>query len=149
MADFVWNFEEKGFDKIPDGDYRVQIKSADKAFSKAGNEMLVLEVLVSGTSKIIKHYITFLPDKRDVTNRSLTSLFNSFGIQYGNFDLNSYIGKAGAAHIETPAGEEWERIKFFISGKRKDDLPPWGTKPKMTAAVDNAETSDLDNEIPF
>ena len=49
MAD-LWNYqrEESGFTEIPEGRHRVRIRKVEKAQSKAGNNMLVIELDVSG-----------------------------------------------------------------------------------------------------
>ena len=81
-----WQFkrEERQFDEIPEGTYRVRIASAEKAVSKtSGNDMLVIKLDVSGQKSHIWRYISFLPDKPEVTNRMLTELFDSFGIEEG------------------------------------------------------------------
>ena len=51
----AWQFkrEEKVFDEIPAGDHRVVIDSAEKAQSKAGNDMLVIKMRVSGYSSLL------------------------------------------------------------------------------------------------
>ena len=103
---FGWDYEEqeREFENIPDGDYRLIIRSAEKAFSKDPKnpkKMIKLKLGVSGFSKSIYHYIVFLPNNREITNRNLTNFFRSFGIQGGNFDLTSYVGQVGAGRIET------------------------------------------------
>ena len=45
----AWEFkrEERQFEVVPEGRYRIRIKSAEKAMSKNGNDMLVLQFDVS------------------------------------------------------------------------------------------------------
>ena len=51
------------FQVIPAGEYRVRIKSADKAVSKSGNDMLKLTFEVSGYNSLLFHYIVFMADR--------------------------------------------------------------------------------------
>lgn len=125
-----WNYqrEETHFEPLPEGKYRVRIKSADKAKSSKGNDMLVLQFEVSGNKKILYHYIVFMPDKAEVTNRMLTQFFDSFkDIPEGDFNMTNWIGKVGAVMIkhEEYNGNMRERISYFISADKQDDLPAW------------------------
>ena len=51
----AWEFkrEETQFQVLPEGQYRIRIKSADKAISKSGNDMLALQFEVSGSNSIL------------------------------------------------------------------------------------------------
>ena len=51
----AWSYQrqEQSFDVIPEGKYRVRIKSAEKAVSKTGRDMIVLQLNVSGYSSIL------------------------------------------------------------------------------------------------
>ena len=127
-----WNFssndyEEKSFKPIPIGDYRVRIASAEEQVSSAGNQMVKLVLEVSGYSSTIWHWIVFMPDNQKLTNQKLGEFWNSFGIQQGNFNLQSWIGKVGAAKVkhESRDGNENAKIAYFISKDRQDKLPAW------------------------
>ena len=126
----AWEFkrEETQFPVLPEGNYRIRIKSADKAMSKNGNDMLVLQLEVSGSSKILYHYIVFMNDRPEITNRMLTQFFDSFkDIPEGDFNMANWIGKVGACHIkhEEYQGQTRERISYFIHAGKQGDLPPW------------------------
>lgn len=150
-----WNYqrEERKFETLPEGKYRVRIKSADKAVSKSGNDMLVLQLEVSGSTKVLYHYIVFMFDKAEITNRMLTQFFDSFkDIEKGDFNINNWIGKVGAAMIkhEEYNGEKREKISYFIAADKQGDLPAWqnpdGTKVDADGFMDVAD--DFDNP-PF
>lgn len=126
----AWEFkrEEAKFDVIPEGRYRIRVREADKAVSKNGNDMLVLQFDVSGETRTLYHYITFLDDKPEITNRNLTQFFDSFaGIPEGDFNMRNWIGKTGACMIkhESYNGSDRERISYFIHKDKQNDLPPW------------------------
>lgn len=148
--EFNWNYEKTTGFEIPTGCHRLRIKDAEKAVSKTGNDMLVLTLEVSGMRSTIRHYITFLRDKPEITNRNLTNVFQSFGIT--DFNLAGYRGKAGAGYIEKDG--EYDRIKYFISGSKKDELPQWkdpqggfdsSNREQTQAKSDNS----FDSDVPF
>ena len=150
--DFDWNYEEtkSNFEseQIPNGDYRMIIRGAEKAMSKdiiKPKKMIKLKLGVSGYAKSIYHYIVFLPDNREVTNRNLTNFFRSFGIQGGNFNLDSYIGKEGAGRVETDSNG-YEKVKYFLEGTMKDRLPAFAP-PTKKAKVEKPKQEE--DDIPF
>lgn len=125
-----WKFKRTAqqYTPIPEGDYRIRIKNADKAVSSNGNDMLVLTFEVSGKKSMLFHNIVFLNDRPEITNSMLTRFFDSFkDIEDGDFNMNNWIGKVGAAHVyhDEYNGEVRAKIKYFINAKKQDDLPPW------------------------
>ena len=127
-----WNFnsndyQEQSFKPIPVGDHRVRIASAEEQTSSKGNQMIKLVLEVSGHNSTLWHYIVFMPENQKLTNQKLGELFNSFGIQQGNFNLVSWIGKVGAAKVkhEMYDGEPQPKVAYFISKERQDKLPAW------------------------
>ena len=149
--EFGWNYEETKSDfeseQIHNGDYRMIIRGAEKAMSKDTvnpKKMIKLKLGVSGYAKNIYHYIVFLPNNREITNRNLTNFFRSFGIEGGNFNLNSYLGKEGAGRIEIDSNG-YEKVKYFLEGTMKDRLPAFAP-PAKKAKVKETEQED---DIPF
>ena len=124
-----WKFErvEQKFEALPVGKYRLRIKDAEKAVSKnSGNDMLIVTFEVSGSNQTLIHYIPFLADKPEVTNRMLTQFFDSFGID-GDFNLANWKGKCGGCQtkLEEYDGNERARISYFLSKKQQEELPAW------------------------
>ena len=116
--------------------------------------MLVLQLEVSGSTKILYHYIVFMPDKAEITNRMLTQFFDSFkDITEGDFNMNNWIGKVGAVMLkhEEYNGNMRERISYFISADKQSDLPPWqnpdGTKVDVDGFME--VTTDALEGLPF
>ena len=130
------DYEEQSFKPIPVGDHRVRIASAEEQTSSKGKQMIKLVLDVSGYNSTIWHYIVFMPDNAKLTNQKLGELWNSFGIPQGNFDLNSWVGKVGAAKVkhEPYEGEMKPKISYFISKDRQDKLPAW-QEPANAAAT--------------
>ena len=150
--EFDWNYEETKSDfeseQIPNGDYRMIIRGAEKAMSKDTvnpKKMIKLKLGVSGYAKNIFHYIVFLPNNREITNRNLTNFFRSFGIEGGNFNLDSYLGKEGAGRIETDSNG-YEKVKYFLEGTMKDRLPAFAP-PAKKAKVEKPKQEE--DDIPF
>ena len=150
--EFDWNYEETKSDfeseQIPNGDYRMVIRGAEKAMSKDTvnpKKMIKLKLGVSGYAKNIYHYIVFLPNNREITNRNLTNFFRSFGIEGGNFNLNSYLGKEGAGRIEIDSNG-YEKVKYFLEGTMKDRLPAFAP-PAKKAKVEKPKQEE--DDIPF
>ena len=150
--EFDWNYEETKSDfeseQIPNGDYRMIIRGAEKAMSKDTvnpKKMIKLKLGVSGYAKNIYHYIVFLPNNREITNRNLTNFFRSFGIEGGNFNLNSYLGKEGAGRIEIDSNG-YEKVKYFLEGTMKDRLPAFAPPAKKAKVVEPKREED---DIPF
>ena len=148
----AWQFkrEETEYKELPEGLYRIMIVGAEMAVSKGGNDMLVLKFQVSGTQRNLWNYIVFLDDRPEITNRMLTQFFDSFGIEDGNFDLNSYLGKIGGCKVKHEVGTDGvtrAKIHYFISRKKQQELPPWsGDAPKFDAVPAPADDAD---DLPF
>ena len=144
----AWDFkrDESGnnYDMPPEGKHRVMITSAEMDRSKAGNDMIVLKLAVSGYSYTIWHYIVFMEDKPEITNQKLTQLFDSFGIEDGDFNLRHYVGKVGGAKVRHD--EYGAKIHYFLDKKQTADLPPWkGEVPKPA----DYTPIDIDDDLPF
>ena len=147
----MWSYsrEEQKFEVLPEGKYRARIKSAEKAVSKNGKDMLVLQFNISGSEKVLYHYIVFLEDRPEITNRNLTQFFDSFsGIKEGDLNTANWVGKIGAVNIkhEEYEGQIRERISSFIPASKQDELPQW-----ITATADtNSNNMDFgEDDIPF
>ena len=125
------------FQVIPEGEYRIRIKSADKAVSKSGNDMLKLTFEVSGYNSLLFHYIVFMADRPEITNRMLTQFFDSFkDIPEGEFDTNKWIGKVGACKVkhEEYNGKQSAKIHYFIKANKQNELPAWKEPTNNTTA---------------
>lgn len=157
-----WNYSrtesDRKFEPLPEGNYRIRVRSADKATSKAGRDMLALQFDVSGSNAVLYHYIVFLDDKPEITNRMLTQFFDAFPqIPEGDFNMSNWIGKVGACKVkhEEYNGDMTAKIHYFIAANRQKDLPPWkepsnSAKNKPTPATGDEFMELPDNiDIPF
>lgn len=140
----TWQFkrEESQFEQVPVGQYRIRIRSVEKKQSQSGRDMLAFQFDVSGVKAILYHYIVFMPDRPEITNRNLTQFFDSFlDIPEGNFNLQSWVGKMGACNVAVDKNDNTRtRLSSFISFDRAKGLPAWqepqGEAPRMTEVQD-------------
>ena len=111
--------------------------------------MIKLILDVSGYNSTVWHWLVFLPDKPELTNQKLGEFFNSFGIQPGNFNLTSWIGKVGAAKVkhELYEGETTVKVAYFIGKDRQDKLSAW-VEPSNKAAVTGQVTASAPTPVP-
>lgn len=151
-----WNFnaadyEETSFKPIPVGDHRVRIASAEEQTSNSGRQMIKLVLDVSGYNATIWHYIVLLQDNQKLTNQKLGELWNSFGIQQGNFNLQSWVGKVGAAKVkhEDYNGEPNAKIAYFIKKDRQDKLPAWQEMNSGSTTQTSPDFTPVSNDLPF
>lgn len=151
----AWSYqreERKGFETdVAEGKHRIRVASAEKAVSKNGNDMLALQFEVSGCLGILYHYIVFMNDRPEITNRMLTQFFDSFkDIPEGEFDTKKWIGKVGACVVkhEEYNGNTNAKISYFISADKQDDLPAW---QEPSASVGSADTPIdwSEEDVPF
>ena len=148
-------YEETSFKPIPVGEHRVRIASAEEAVSQAGNQMIRMVLEVSGHNGKIFHNLVFMQDNQKLTNQKLGELFNSFGIQPGNFNLVSWVGKVGAAKVkhEDYNGTTNPKVAFFINKDRQNSMPAWvepSNKAELTGqATQTAPMPVTDNNLPW
>lgn len=156
----AWSYkrENRQFPIIPEGEYRIRIREAEKTKSKNGRDMLSLQFDVSGRNEILFHYIVFLEDRPEITNRMLTQFFDSFkDIPEGDFNVANWIGKVGACRVKHEesdynGGSTQARIHYFISADKAATLPPWsepaGSTAKKKEWTENTGTSDDFMPVP-
>ena len=153
-----WNFsaedfEEQSFKPIPVGDHRVRIASAEEQTSNKGRQMIKLVLNVSGYSSTIWHFIVFMTDNQKLTNQKLGEFWNSFGIPQGNFNLQQWVGKVGAAKVkhEDFEGQPQPKIAYFINKSKQDKLPAWQEPGNASLTGGNAEEIPMptDADLPW
>lgn len=151
MGDY-WQYkrEEQVFEPIPEGAHRIRIKSADKAVSSSGNDMIAFQFEVSGYNSLLYHYIVFLDDKPEITNRNLTQFFDSFkDIPDGDFNMANWIGKVGACVVKHDEynGQKNAKVRYFLKAEKQADLPQW--KEPSEKASDAAAPQINEDDLPF
>lgn len=155
----AWNYtreETTTFKPIPEGAHRIRIASAEKAVSKTGKDMLALQFDVSGYGSRLFHYIVFLPDRPEITNRNLTQFFDAFpGIPDGDFNITqNWIGKVGACMVkhEDYNGSPSAKVHYFLKPDKAANLPAWKEPERNESGAGGDDfvnvTAKID-EVPF
>lgn len=129
------------------GDYRVSIVGVEEKESQAGNPMLVVAIQPNGSDIRINHYIV----KNEYFNRNLTDLFDSFGIEEGNYETLSWIGAVGGAKLREDK-DGYLKVQYFLSPERQDKLPPWeGDLPERQKihSVSGSFEELTEEDLPF
>lgn len=146
-----WNYnrKESTFAQVPVGKHRIRVYSAELKESSKGNQMVALQFEVSGMNTILYHYITYLPNNPDITDRMLTQFYDSFpAIAEGDQNLQNWVGKVGACNVAVDKNDESRtRLSSFIPANRQDDLPPWKEPSGNIGGV--RATQVVDDELPF
>ncbi len=144
-----WKFEEKEneFKKVPAGKHRLRIESAVQKVSKSGRDMVELTLAISGYSTKVWYYLVFLEDYPDITNRNLTAIYDSFGIEKGNMNFESWVGKVGAGQLKYDENE-YLKVHYFIKKEAQTDLPSW-VEPNSEEAVGEFVTVEDPDDLPF
>lgn len=155
----MWQFdpnqyEASEFSIIPQGDHRVRIEDVEFKKSKAGNDMFVLTLAVSGYSSHLWHYLTLDSSDPKKTNQKIGTFFESFGIT--DFNMANYPrwkGKVGGARVvhEEYNGEQQAKVRFLLSRKNQEKLPPakFGSTASAAPAASNFALIDDEDGLPF
>lgn len=157
----MWQFnpneyEASDFSIIPAGDHRVRIEDVISKKSKAGNDMFEITLAVSGHSSKLWYYLVLDPSDTKKTNQRIGSFFDSFNItDYNLANFLGWKGKVGAVRVvhEEYNGEQQAKVRFCLSRRNQDKLPP--AKFNSTAPASAAPNSDFvyigggDEELPF
>jgi hypothetical protein len=127
------------------GKRRCVVVDAEETTSKSsGLPMWVITVTPNGSKAKVKNYIV----KNEYFNRNMTSFFDSFGIERGDFNSLGWIGAIGGAEFGTDENG-YLKVKWFLSPKQMESLPAWqGEVPERQTVTEMAELED-DGDLPF
>ena len=147
------DFKENDFSPIPVGDHRVRIRDAEEKVSKAGNDMIVLTLDVSGHNSTLWYYLVFTKDNPQMVNQKLGQIYSSFGITPGDMNTENWKGKVGACRVkhELYNNEKQAKVSYFLSKEKQAQLPAWA-EPAGKASVtgDGGVGVPVDEEdLPF
>ncbi len=138
---------------IPVGNHRCRIEEAVESKSEKGNDMIKLTLSISGYSSKVWFYVVFMPegkDKngnslRDITDRNLATIYETFGIAEGNLNIQEWIGKVGGVKIkhEVYNGEDSAKVHYFLNKAQQVGLPPWVESGNNKASSIQSASSDI------
>lgn len=154
----MWNFdpnqyeEKAGFSIIPVGDHRVRIEDVIFKKSNAGNDMFEITLAVSGHSSKLWYYLVLDSSDPKKTNQRIGTFFDSFGIT--DFNMANYSrwkGKVGAVRVvhEEYNGDQQAKVRFCLSRKNQDKLPPAKFSTEAVASSNFAPVVNEDDALPF
>ncbi len=146
MTDWKYNSDDYDADDcgvLPAGKYRVRIADVEEKQSKAGNDMYVLTLDVSGSNSKLWYYMVFMPDNVKLTNAKLGTIFDSFGITPGDLNIEHWKGKVGACKVkhEEYDGEPQAKVHYFLKKKEQEKLPAWVEPEKEKSSDPSGSTS--------
>jgi hypothetical protein len=111
---------------------------------------------VSGHGSKLWFYLVIDPTDSKKTNQRVGSFFDSFGItDYNLANYPRWKGKVGAVRVvhEEYNGEQQAKVRFCLSRKNQDKLPPAKFNTEATASAAPiggfSPIEDTDNELPF
>lgn len=142
-----WDYVREETPRLQPGDYRVEITNAEEKVSSNGNQMIVITVKPNGSDISINYYIV----KNQYFNRNMTSFFDSFNVEEGNFNFMTWIGAVGAARLKEDENG-YLKVSYFISKSRAANLPEWvGDIPERQTVtkIGDFEEINTDDDIPF
>ena len=145
-----WNYQRESGSNVTAGDHRFEVIGVEDAISKSsGKPMIVIEVKPNGASFTVKKFVV----EGDYFNRTMTSFFDSTGIEEGNFNFITWVGAMGAARFKED-DKGYLELAYFIDQKRAEKLPPWvGDMPERQTVTniggDDEGFAVDDEESPF
>ena len=159
------NYESESYVVIPAGDYRVRIEEAKEQVSQSGKEMIRLKLKVNGYNIPLWSYLVFDSSSekmRKRTDQRLGSIYESFGIERGNLNVEDWAGKTGGARVKNRADKDGEmraEVHYFLNRKKVNGLPAWEgetSKESESETYGNFDfgtydttASESSSEIPF
>lgn len=145
-----WNdYKPEEGSRLGAGDYRCEVVEVEETTSKtSGLPMLVITVKPNRSNIKVKQYIV----KNEHFNRNMTSFFDSFGIERGDFNMLGWIGAMGAGKFAEDENG-YLKVKWFLSPKQADGLHGWvGPMPERQTVTEIGggftDAAD-DDELPF
>lgn len=142
------NYKREETPVLAEGDYRVEIIEAEETESKtSGAPMIKFTIRPNGSNIKINNYLA----QNQYFNRNATKIFDSFNIEEGDFNVLTWKGAVGAAHIATD-DNGYLKVKYFIAKDKADKLPAWdGEMPQRqtVTSIDGYTKDDLTDELPF
>lgn len=144
-----WNdYRPEEGSRLGAGDYRCEVVDVEETTSKtSGLPMLVITVKPNGSNIRVKQYIV----KNEHFNRNMTSFFDSFGIERGDFNTLGWIGAIGAGKFAEDENG-YLKVKWFLSHKQAESLPAWvGPVPERQTVTEigGFEKIEDDSDLPF
>lgn len=136
--------EEGTSNRIPAGNYRAVVVSAEETESKAGKAMIKIGLRPSGSKIIVYQYIV----EGEYYNRNLTTFFDSFDVAEGDMNLMGWIGAMGAVKLKEDENG-YMKVAYLLSRRNAVNLPEFeGDKPEKQTVSEMVDLAP-DEDLPF
>jgi hypothetical protein len=140
------NYTPEESTRIGAGSYRCEVLDTEETVSKSsGLPMIVVTLLINGSNIKVKNYFP----KNQYFNRNITSFFDAFNIERGDFQLLGWVGAIGAAKFKEDE-KGYLKVQYFLNPDQAEDLPTWiGDVPERQSITDIIPVDDDDDDLPF
>lgn len=131
MARFIVSTQtDRTFDAaepLPEGDYVARITGAENSVSKAGNNMIVLDLLCDGAERPTREWLVFSPaGSRKITDAVKScGLMSQLEVEDGEAELDAEMMSGATCKvrlkIEEFDGRKINRVQYWLSEWRDAD----------------------------
>jgi hypothetical protein len=156
MANWTFDpsqYQEKNFELIPVGDYRMRIADVVEKTFKSGNPGYEITMDVSGHASKVWFYLVLDASNSAQTNQRIGEFFDSFDIKGTAMGSGKqWVGAVGAGRIKHDEynGKTSAKVAYLIARNRQDKLPVWqntgAQTPNNTAPQAQVE---IPSDLPF
>lgn len=146
-------YQEKNFEIIPQGDYRVRISEVTEKKFKSGNEGYEMTFEVNGYNSKVWFYLVLDANEPQKTNQRIGDFFDSFGITNPAMGTGKqWVGAVGAVRIkhEDYNGNKSAKVAYCLNRKNQEKLAPWKNGGAVgAAAAPAAPQVEIPSDLPF
>ena len=151
-----WTFDpsqynERNFDLIPAGDYRLRIADVTEKTFKSGNSGYEITMDVSGHASKVWFYLVLDASNPAQTNQRIGEFFDSFAINGVNLGSGKqWVGAVGAGRIKHDEynGKTSAKVAYLIARNRQDKLPAWQNTGAAPVTQTQAQV-EIPSDLPF
>ena len=132
--------------RMAKGNHRVAITEVEDTVSKSsGKPMLVVHFKTDINDRDYRTYYV----QNDYFNANITEFFDKMGIERGNFDFDSWVGKMGGAYFDRDENGYW-KLFYLMDRSELDNLPAWEGEVPVSAKsiVDSFMSTINEDGIP-
>lgn len=155
MANWTFDpsqYQEKNFELIPVGDYRLRIADVVEKTFKSGNPGYEITMDVSGHASKVWFYLVLDESNKAQTNQRIGEFFDSFAIKSNSMGTGKqWVGSVGAGRIKHDEynGKTSAKVAYLIARNRQDKLPAWQNSGAQTQTQTTTAQVDIPSDLPF
>jgi hypothetical protein len=145
-------YQERNFELIPVGDYRLRIAEVTEKTFKSGNAGYEFTMDVSGHGSKVWYYLVLDSSNPAQTNQRIGEFFDSFGIKGTAMGSGKqWVGAVGAGRIKHDEynGKTSAKVAYLIARNRQDKLPAWQNSGTPTGTPTPTSQVEIPSDLPF